>query len=728
MTRITRNAMVRCLASAAVLLVLSGLGATAGAAIMDNLVGYWTFDGNYIDSSSLQNALSVGAGTPAFTAGQAGQALHLNGSSWVGSQNNVVVSGSQPRTLNLWLKADALQTKAPTSFGVGSLAGGQMFDTYLQPSGTFGGHFYGGGYDTFAGSPNPTYTPGTWMMGTLVYGGGTTVDVYKDGQYVKTATSLPLALDTVLTRFYAGRSNGYAPSTGFAGALDEVALWNRTLSAAEISAVYNAGQQGKNLFSTLPASSLAIQFDAFAGAGAAAGILGPGHAAGVMKGTTWNEITNHYSGGVYNENGGIPAVTATVQFAGTGANEGDGVSTPLSNWGAATVSQFNGAATGWGGVYDTALTKDTLYVSAGGRNVMGTRVSGLPAGTYDVFWVKGTTNLAMNVAIGANLSQLAGNSFLSPAFQGSPTMNTWIAGTSVQGGNYFRKRVTISGPSDNIAVITDVVGANYNDFLGLQIAKVDNPTPPTLFRVQFDTGRSVGATHGPAGPGHAVGLFSGHEWNALGASSTGSYTGSFVDESGNPLANYGGAPVNLTVQLAANSGAAPLSNWGSVTVADWPGLGGLQGINGTDLMRDALYVSVGDRNVMGIRVGGLPIGWYEVFMMPKYAGSTVQQSVAIGVNLNALGSDSLLSPPGTFDTWVEGTSAQPGNYYRKVVNVAAPGDWITMIYDNVGITSTEFMGFQIAMVGVPEPSSWALLAFGIVAMGAGARRRRATRG
>lgn len=714
MTRITRNAMVRCSTAAALLLALSVLGAPARAAIIDNLVGYWTFDGSFNDSSASDNN-GVKFGSPSFVAGKVGQALSVTGATgYVRSLNNVWLSGNQPRTLNLWFNAASTANAAPVS--TGATGNGQLFDLYLNSSALYGGHFYGGSWDTFGGAANPTYAANTWTMATLVYSGGNTVDVYKDGQFVKTAT-LPGNLNTTNSRLSVGAGGAYGPV--YTGLVDEVALWNRTLSASEISSLYNGGQ-GRNL---IPASPLALQFHANAGAGPipAPGTIGPGHAVSVVKGGAWNAISSHFTGTVQDENGNNLPNPVTIEFAGYGAGVND--FGPLTNWGTATLSPFNAALTGWGGVYDTALTRDSLYVSAGGRNVMGTRVSGLPAGTYDIFFVRGNASPAMQVAIGANITELAGNSFNTPSFQGSTTNNTWIEGTSLQAGNYFRKRVTISGPGDNIAVITDVVGVNYNDFLGLQIAKVADPTPPTLFRTQFDAGRSVGATYGPAGPGHAVGLFTGNEWNALGASPTGSYTGQFVDEHGNPLRTDGGAPLTLTVQMAANNGLSPLSNWGSVTVADWAGNPGNTGVNNTDLMRDALYVSAGSREVMGIRVGGLPAGWYEVLMMPKYAASTSPQSVSIGANINAL-DGSLVSPAGAFDTWVEGTSTQAGNYYRKRVNIAGPADWIAMIYDNTSYTSTEFMGFQIARIAVPEPSAWALLALGLAAVAVPAWRRK----
>ncbi len=659
-------------------LVFGGGIKPALAGLMDNLVGHWTFDGNYLDSSPSGNdGAAYGSPGPSFVSGLFGQAVYVRGTSgYVQTNMNLDISGNQPRTLNVWFSplTNTVNTAPVSTGGTGT---GKLFDLYLRNDGAFGGHFYGGGWDTFAGA-NPTYeiyaAGSTWTMATLVYSGGNTVDVYKNGQFFKTAT-LPGTLNTTNSKLSVGAGGAYGPV--YTGLVDDVAIWNRALSAAEIQELYSLYQAGLP-----PPSPLAVQFDGGTGRGTASGNLGPGHITGVFTGGTWNVVGagTGFSGVALDQHGN-PGPTVTLQFAGYGANEGD--VGPLTNWGTATVSNYTIPTTGWGGVYDTALMGDTVYVNTGQRNIMGTRISGLPAGTYDVFYLRGTSALPWRVAIGVNINEITGNAFTSPAFQGSSSNNVWVEGTSLQAGNYFRKRVTLSGPSDYITVITDVVGANFNDLVGFQIAKVADPTPPLTFRLQFDMGRSVGVAHGTIGPGHTVGLFTGTEWNALGPSSTGNYSNlRVVDEFGNPLVkDENGHPINLTIQIAANNGTGPLTNWGNITVSDWAGLAGLQGINNTDLMRDALYVSSGSREVMGIRIGGLPTGQYEVFMMPKYSGNISQQQVAIDVNINSLVGTSFVSPAGSFDEWVEGTPTQAGNYYRKLVFVAGPNDWLTMIFD-----------------------------------------------
>ncbi len=696
-------------------------------ALMDYLVGHWTFDNNYLDTSTSGNhAVAYGSPGPTFVDGKIGKAISVTGSTgYVQTSSNVNISGNQARTLNVWFSSPSIVTAAPVS--TGGTGTGQLFDLYLKNTGEFGGHFYGAKYDTLTDpSTNPTYALDTWTMATLVYQGGKTVDVYKNGQFFKTAT-IPGQLNTTNSKLSVGSGGAYGPA--YTGLVDDVALWKRALSAAEIQSIYDAALKGYSLF--LPLSPLAIQFDGGTGHGTASGYLGPGHITGAFRGGTWNAVvagTGISSGTVLDESGKTVS-NITLEFAGYGANDGN-VGT-LTNWGTATVAQYTCPNTGWGGIYDTALTGDTVYVSPGDRNVMGTRVRGLPAGTYDVFFVRGTSAYPFDVAIGVNINELANNKFTSPGFQGSPMNNTWVEGTSLQGGNYFHKRVTISGPTDNITIITDVLGAKYNDLVGLQIAKVANPTPPLTFRLQFDMGRTRGIPYGPVGPGHTAGLFTGNEWNALGPSSTGNYSNlSVVDEFGNPLVvDENGTPINLTIQIASNNGQSPLSNWGQVKVSDWSGLSGLEGVNATELMSDALYVSAGNREVMGIRIGGLPMGQYEVFMMPKYGNSTSQQQIAIGVNLNSLVGTSFISPAGSFDEWIQGTATQAGNYYRQLVFVPGPNDWLTMIFDDLDVSTTEFMGFQIARIGVPEPSTLALGVVGFVGLVVlGIRRKKSSSG
>ncbi|MDZ7615632.1 MAG: LamG domain-containing protein [Patescibacteria group bacterium] len=675
--------------------------ATAGP-VYDGLVGYWKFDGNYSDSSLMGNgALAVpGSGTVAFATGQVGQALSVSAAAYAQTVTNLAVSGQMPRTVNVWFNPTAAQTQAALAAGTG--ANGRIFDLYLKSSPTeFGGHFYGGNYDTLVGA-NPTYAAGQWTMATLVYDGDRTVDVYRNGELFK-STTLPGPLNTALSALYFGGGGGYTGTRNYAGMIDDVAVWNRVLTAGEIAAVHQATSGGTSLGQTSP---LAVQFDMGSNGGAATGAIGPAQWLGAMTGGSWNVVTGHLAGATVNNEHGAPlANPVTLQFGSTATGS-------ITDWGGAVAMGQGNNTSGPGGVHGTALMTDFVYTTTN-REIMGTRISGLPAGTYDVFAMPrhGAVTHDYSVAIDANINTLTGNAFTNP---GGAASADWVVGTSLQMGNVFRKRVTISGPTDNIAVLFDNLGGNSTEIMGLQIVQVADPTPPKHFRVQFDAGRSRGVPYGPVGPGQTIGLFSGNQWNALG----GNFTGTIVDEFGNPL------PGQVTVQFAANDGTQPLTSWGTGTVSDWSGFAsGLTGVNTSEMMRDALYIGSGSREVMGIRMGGLPTGLYEVLMMPKYSGSISAQRVAIGANLEDL-SGGFVSPAGAFNTWVEGTDSQAGNYYRDLVVIHGTDDWITMIFDNLDYSSTEFMGFQIAWVGIPEPSSALLLLTSVLTLLAPSNRRR----
>lgn len=678
----------------AVLFVAAATVAASAAAgpIYDGLVGHWKFDGNYSDASLVGNAAIVGAGTPTFATGQVGQALSVDAAAHTKTVTNLAVSGRMPRTINTWFNPTTLAS-AQAVLAAGTGVTGRTFDLYLKSSPTeFGGHFHGQYYDTLLGT-NPQYTAGGWTMATLVYDGDQTIDVYRNGDFFK-STTLPGPLNTGLTQLFFGGGGtgsngaGYSGTRQYAGMIDDVAVWNRVLTAGEIAGVYQATNGGTNLGQTSP---LAVQFDASNAGGSATGPIGPAQALGAMTGGTWNVVTSHLTGATVNDEHGVAlANPVTLEFGSTASGS-------ITNWGAVGTGQGNNTG-GPGGVLGTPLMTDFVYTTAD-RQIMGTRIRGLPAGTYDVFAMPrhgAAVEADFSVAIGANINALTGNAFTSPAGAAVPD---WVVGTSLQTGNVFRKRVTIAGPNDNIAVLFDNFGSNSTDFMGLQIAQVADPTPPRNFRVQFDAGRTSGVPYGPVGPGHATGLFSGNEWNALG----GNFSGAIVDEFGNPL------PGPVTVQFAANDGTQSLTSyWDTGTVSGWASASVLTGVNATEMMRDALYVSSGPREVMGIRVGGLPTGLYEVLMMPKYSGSISAQRVAIGANLDDL-SGGFVSPAGAFNTWVEGTETQAGNYYRDFVVIHGTDDWVTMVFDNLDYTTTEFMGFQIAWVGIPEPSSALLL-------------------
>ena len=243
----------------------------AGAGIVDNLVGYWQFENNYLDSTGTNDMQAVsggGAPAPTFGAGQVGTAaLVLSGPAvgweYARTQNAITsaVTGSNARTLNLWYKPDQDVSVPVASYGAPTVAG-TLFELYTLRSdnpqlplnlASYEGHFWGGaGYETSFNDPDPVIAAlGTWHMATLVYDGATTVDVYQNGQPITSYTTFAVLNTTTspgndTEDLLIGVGNWGTPF--FDGAIDDVALWNRVLSADEVEAIFDAGIQGNDLY------------------------------------------------------------------------------------------------------------------------------------------------------------------------------------------------------------------------------------------------------------------------------------------------------------------------------------------------------------------------------------------------------------------------------------------------------------------------------------------------
>jgi Concanavalin A-like lectin/glucanases superfamily len=94
--------------------------------------------------------------------------------------------------------------------------------------------------DRFAAEP--PLTDGQWQQVTVVYDGqrpaGARVEVYRDGAAPVVAADADATLPDFATDLHVGCLPLGAPAQGFVGALDDVAIWHRALTAAEVAAWY----------------------------------------------------------------------------------------------------------------------------------------------------------------------------------------------------------------------------------------------------------------------------------------------------------------------------------------------------------------------------------------------------------------------------------------------------------------------------------------------------------
>lgn len=184
-----------------------------------NLVAYYEFEGNANDSTGVHHAESMGA--PQYTAGKIGQAINFGG-----FEDYVVAPFAGEETwsacaVSLWVKTDIFGQALWSGVFNNNSSGA---DFQFEVDGTDPG-FY-----RYNGARDDNFGPVTSEWTHLVMScDGTQTTLYYNGLFV---TSLN-TVDTQFGQIALGANRNSA--TLFAGEVDEVRVFNRALSAAEIA-------------------------------------------------------------------------------------------------------------------------------------------------------------------------------------------------------------------------------------------------------------------------------------------------------------------------------------------------------------------------------------------------------------------------------------------------------------------------------------------------------------
>jgi Concanavalin A-like lectin/glucanases superfamily len=205
----------------------------------DGMAAWWTFnDGTATDFSGNQNNGTLTNG-PALVGGISGNALSFNGSNQyisvpIGTSSPLKFQGNF--SVSAWVKPTSLHNygnvigtgNVNTSYGLITFADGEW---HWQLS---------SGADVQA--PAGSLVNGTWAHIAATYD-GTTVSLYQNGAFVTSGARGQPGVPT--SPFYIGADVGNGRY--FSGIIDDVRAYVRTLSPAEINAIYNqsiAYQQG----------------------------------------------------------------------------------------------------------------------------------------------------------------------------------------------------------------------------------------------------------------------------------------------------------------------------------------------------------------------------------------------------------------------------------------------------------------------------------------------------
>jgi hypothetical protein len=214
-------------------------GASCGS-LKDGLVGYWKLDEGktpIIDSSgfgnsgTLVNAPNWAPGPPLMCANL--NALVLNGTNQYASLGNpAVLNFSGQITLSAWVKASS-STGAHNLVAHGYDANHEVFLRIASPNYEVGSWVAGTTYSTTYVVPGGDI--GTWVHLAGVYD-GTRWHLYRNG--VPVSSSVQTVGAVTVTSNWAIGARGDGTSRLLAGVIDEVRIYNRALSAAEIADLY----------------------------------------------------------------------------------------------------------------------------------------------------------------------------------------------------------------------------------------------------------------------------------------------------------------------------------------------------------------------------------------------------------------------------------------------------------------------------------------------------------
>jgi len=230
--------------------------------VADGLAGYWPLNGNANDSLGTYNGTEHG--TVTYQGGKFGNSAGMS-SATAGNYIDVgmsSVSFTAGFTISGWFKnTPGWASSAP--YGVQELISKDGVDntrewkSYIQ-SGVIGSACYNLNGARRIARTAPAPSDGVWYHACFTYGGGTSsnsIKIYINGIQVDSANDNlgPYPGMTAPTNPVRFGQYAHTPpmpagqSLRFNGEMDDIATWTRELTAAEVLAIYNAGNSGNDL-------------------------------------------------------------------------------------------------------------------------------------------------------------------------------------------------------------------------------------------------------------------------------------------------------------------------------------------------------------------------------------------------------------------------------------------------------------------------------------------------
>lgn len=257
-------------------IILTALSSTtlfmsqAESALVTGLLNYWDFNGNANDSAG--TASFVAAGTATGTTADNGMIqgtdasigttgslfgdgfLSLGGGDGfvsVGGNSADLQAGGEDLTISLWFQVSAF-----TSDWQALISNGEQSEYRIARLGNTSSIAYAGGTGDISGG-SLTTGDGEWhhVLATTENGGGT--QLYLDGSLIASDAGPATIINDLSAELYIG-ANPESPNREWVGSIDDVATWDRVLTASEVSTIYNGGLAGLSLSQVPEPSSLTL--------------------------------------------------------------------------------------------------------------------------------------------------------------------------------------------------------------------------------------------------------------------------------------------------------------------------------------------------------------------------------------------------------------------------------------------------------------------------------------
>ncbi|MBT9168336.1 MAG: hypothetical protein DDT19_01681 [Syntrophomonadaceae bacterium] len=229
-------------------------------ALINNIVSYWKLDGNSTDAAGTNNGTDT-----AITYGTANGRIN-QGALYNGTTSNINLGNVLGSTFVAAHSVSGWMFPTGGSFAglIGKTSGGipHPIDYYIDVGSRLFVAYLGNGTTTymFTRTPNSSITLNAWNFITVTYDGSATIAgirIYINGvsQTLTPGGTNMTPTNGTNSAIIGSRSDAVTTLTGN---MDEVGIWSRVLSAAEVSTLFNNGAGLSHPFTTTNANFLAF--------------------------------------------------------------------------------------------------------------------------------------------------------------------------------------------------------------------------------------------------------------------------------------------------------------------------------------------------------------------------------------------------------------------------------------------------------------------------------------